>query len=360
MQLSSSFSLRPPRHPALDAARGFAVVAMVLGHTLHALLSPTARADEWVQRYWELRGVTAPLFLLVSGWALVAALDPRPGAARATYGRRVRRALLLIFLGYLLHWPGWETAKWLGWGDALVARIFEFDALPCIGFSLLLGATVLALTPGNKSRVLVLAVLTAGIPLVSEAMWRWSPSLPIVLQQAVGSQGSRFPLFPWAGFFFAGALAAQLFRLLRPGWPQGLALAVLGATLISFAHYTPSDWRPMSPWLVAFRVGEGLLVLAAVSFTPVRLSRRLAPLGRLSLWVYVLHLPVVYGWAGIPGLADRVGATLELGPALLIGLGLLVISYIVARLGRWVRRLTRPWRPTAPTLSISFRDSQRV
>jgi acyltransferase len=352
--------LRPPRHPALDAARGFAVVAMVLGHTLHALLSPEARADVWVQRYWELRGITAPLFLLVSGWALVAALDQRPGAARATYGRRLQRALLLIFLGYLLHWPGWDTVKWLGWGDALVSRLFEFDALQCIGISLLVGATVLALAPGNKSRALVLAVLAVGIPLASGAMWRWAPSLPIVLRQAVGAEGSHFPLFPWAGFFFAGALAAQLFRLLRPGWPQGLALAVLGAAVIGVTHCVPEDWSPMSPWLVAFRVGEGLLVLAAVSLLPVRLSRRLAPVGRLSLWVYVLHLPVVYGWAGTLGLADRVGPTLELGPALLIGLGLLVISYTVARLGRWLRRLTRPWRPTAPALSISFRDSQRV
>ncbi len=335
-------------------------MAMVMGHTLHALLSPTARASSWVQRYWELRGLTAPLFLLVSGWALVAALDQRPGAARASYGSRLRRALLLVFLGYLLHWPGWDTVHSLGWSEALVARLFEFDALQCIGLSLLVGATVLALAPGNRSRALALAVLAVGIPLSSGAMWRLAPHLPVVLRQAVGTEGSHFPLFPWAGFFFAGALAAQLFRMLRSGWPQGLALAALGAGVIAVTLRLPQDWSPTSAWLVAFRVGEGLLVLAAVSFAPVQLSRRLAPLGRLSLWVYVLHLPVVYGWAGTPGLADRLGPTLGVGPALLVGLGLLVVTYGIARLGRWLRRLTRPWQPAPSLFRTSLGNSQRV
>jgi acyltransferase len=360
LQLSSSFSLKPPRHPALDAARGFAVVAMVLGHTLHALLSPTARASLWIQRYWELRGITAPLFLLVSGWVLVAVTDHRPGAARAAYGRRIQRALLLVFLGYLLRWPGWDTVQAMGWSEALGARLFEFDALQCIGLSLLVGATVLALAPGSRSRAVVLGVLAVGIPLASGTVWRFGPFLPIELRQALGSEGSHFPLFPWAGFFFAGALAAQLLRLLRPGWPQGLALAALGAGVMGMTLQFPQDWSPTSPWLIAFRVSEGLLVLAAVSCVPVQLSRRLAPLGRVSLWVYVLHLPVVYGWAGTQGLAERVGPTLESGPALLVGLGLLVICYGLARLGRWLRRLTRPWQPGTTLFRPSFSDSQRI
>jgi peptidoglycan/LPS O-acetylase OafA/YrhL len=192
-------------------------------------------------------------------------------------------------------------------------------------------------------------------------MWQLGSALPMPLQQAIGGNTSHFPLFPWAGFFFAGALAAQLLRLLRPGWPQGLALAALGAGLLGVTFQLPADWSPMSAWLVAMRVGQGLLVLAAVSCIPVRISRRLAPLGRLSLWVYVLHLPVVYGWAGTPGLAERVGPTLELGPALLVGLALLGSSYFVARLGRGLRGLIRPWRPGATTFGRpTFGNSQRV
>jgi hypothetical protein len=62
------------------------MLAMVLGHTLQALLIPGARIHEWIQNPWELRGIAAPLFLLVSGWAVVASVDPQSGAATDTYG----------------------------------------------------------------------------------------------------------------------------------------------------------------------------------------------------------------------------------------------------------------------------------
>ncbi|WP_093525367.1 acyltransferase family protein [Stigmatella erecta] len=352
--------LQPPRHPALDGARGLAVMAMVLGHTLDALLAPVTRDHPWVQRYWEFRGITAPLFLLVSGWAVVAALDARrPDAAKATYGRRVQRALLLLFLGYLLHWPGWDTVLTQGWGDSLLSHVFAFDALQCIGLSLLVGATLLAVFSGPGSRAVALAVMAVGVPLASTAAWQASPHLPAVLQQAVGGAASHFPLFPWAGYFFAGALASSCLRLLRSGWPQGLALTVLGLGLMGLTHLCTADWSPTSAWLVALRVGEGFLVLAAMNFAPLWLSSALAPLGRVSLWVYVIHLPVVYGWAGTPGLSQRVGPTLGLGLALLAGGGLLAASFLLARLGQWLRGLTLPWRVGSTTLGVG-QGAQRV
>lgn len=355
---SPSFSIREPRHPALDAARGFAVVAMVLGHTLDALLAPAVRAHPWVQRYWELRGITAPLFLLVSGWAVLAALGGRPNGASETYGRRVRRALVLLLLGYGLKWPGLALVRELGWGEPLMQHLFAFDALQCIGFSLWVGATVLLLTPGAWSRAGSLLALAVGIPLASAALWHAATQLPVPLQQALGGPESRFPLFPWAGYFFAGAFAAHLLKLLRPGWPQGLALGVLGAGLLLLTHRLPADWSPTSAWLVAYRVGQGFLVLGAVNLLPLVLSRGLAPLGRLSLWLYVLHLPVVYGWAGTAGLAGRVGPVLSLAQALGVGVALLAGSYGVARLCKWVMKQARPWQVGSTSLSSGIRPSR--
>jgi acyltransferase len=341
------------------------VVAMVLGHTLDALLAPAVRAHPWVQRYWELRGITAPLFLLVAGFAVVAALGTAQESAGESFGRRARRALLLLFLGYLVHWPGWDTAHALGWSEELRSHVFAFDALQSIGVSLLVGAAVLVLARGTWTRAVMLALLAVGIPLASAGMWSAATGWPVELRQAVGMPGARFPLFPWAGYFFAGALAAHLLRLLRPGGPQGLALVALGVGLLVLTQRMPADWSPTSAWLVAFRVGQGLLVLGVANLAPRVLSRLLAPLGRSSLWLYVLHLPVVYGWAGTPGLAARVGPTLELVPALGAGLGLLAICFAIARLARLVRggRATEstPWR--ARPLAIdgaSMRSGQRI
>ncbi|MFP2928257.1 acyltransferase family protein, partial [Pyxidicoccus sp. 3LG] len=334
---SFTFDKQPARHPGLDGARGLAVFAMVMGHTLDALLAPAARALPWVQHYWAFRGVTAPLFLLVSGWAVVAALGTKPTAARDTYGRRMRRALLLVFLGYLLHWPGWAAVRDMGWTEGMLTKVLSFDALQCIGFALLLGSTLLLLAPARWGRAGVLLALAVGIPLVSATMWRLGAGMPGPVQQFLGSgEGSRFPFFPWAGFFFAGGFCAHVLRLLRPGWPQGLALLAVGAGLLGLTRMVPSDWSPASAWMVAYRVGQGLMVLGAVNLVPWRLSGLLAPFGRMSLWIYVLHLPVVYGWADIAGLAGRVGPTLSLPVAVGVGVGLLLACALVARLGRWV------------------------
>jgi hypothetical protein len=205
-----------------------------------------------------------------------------------------------------------------------------------------------------------LGVLAVGIPLASALLWELGMGIPTMLHQAIGAIGSQFPLFPWAGYFFAGALAAHLLRLLRPGWPQGLLLALLGVGLIGLTRLFTADWTATSAWLVAFRVGEGLLVVAAMNFAPQWLSRLFAPMGRLSLWVYVLHLPVVYGWAGTPGLVERVGPTLELVPALLVGAGLLAACFLVARLGSWLRGLTVPLRSGSTDLGPTFGSSQRI
>jgi acyltransferase len=93
----------------------------------------------------------------------------------------------------------------------------------------------------------------------------------------------------------------------------------------------------------------------------------LAPLGRASLWLYVLHLPVVYGWAGTPGLAGRVGPTLGLLPALGVGLGLLAVCFAISRLWQVVRGKTRSatdattWRARPVPLSdAAIRSGQRI
>ncbi|WP_426754051.1 acyltransferase family protein [Myxococcus sp. Y35] len=349
-----TFQKRETRHPGLDAARGLAVMAMVIGHTLDAVLSPTVREDVWVQHYWTCRGITAPLFLMVAGWAVVAALGSKPTAARDTYGKRVRRALLLIFLGYLVHWPGWSTVIHMGLTEKMLTKVFTFDALQCIGFALLVGSTLLAVTPGRWGRTVMLAVMAVGLPLMSATVRTMSEGLPGPLTQLIGTDGfSRFAFFPWAAYFFAGALAANLLGALRPGVPQGLALLVLGSGLFWFMRGQPQDWGPASAWLVAYRVGQGMMVLGLVNMLPTRVSGLLAPLGRLSLWVYVLHLPVVYGWSSYQGLSSRVGPTLSLSAGLGIGVALLLACALVARIGTWLRDQARPWRTGSTTLAAS-------
>jgi len=285
----------------------------------------------------------------------VAALGSHPDAARSSFGKRIRRGLLLLSLGYGLMWPGLSAVLDLGWSEPLFARLFGFDALQCIGLSLMLGAFALVFANGMLGRTVVLAVLAVGIPLLSSSVWGLAEHLPVALRNALGSPQTKFPLFPWAGFFFSGALCAHLMRQLLPGWPQSLAISATGLALLLITGMMTADWAPTSAWLVAYRVGQGLLVLGGLCLLPRVVSRQLSPLGRNSLWVYVLHIPVVYGWAGIAGLSGRVGQTLSLPAALAIGLALLFGCYGLVRFVQGVKRRVFSFRgaPSLPPTGVS-------
>jgi acyltransferase len=109
-------------------------------------------------------------------------------------------------------------------------------------------------------------------------------------------------------------------------------MAAVGAALVGATCWTGvGTMPPAHPLLVACRVGVILLVLALLTRVPVPVAARLAPLGRASLWVYAIHLPVVYGWSTVAGLAQRVGPALSFPAALAVAAGVLVASLALHR-----------------------------
>lgn len=328
---ASGAAPRRPRLPALDAARALGVVAMVVGHTLDALLSPAARLQPAMVAYWKARGLTAPLFLLVAGWAVTVAI--RRGRARglAIVRARLPRVLLLLAVGVALRWPGWGEAALRAGDPAVWAHLLAFDALHAIALAFLGAALVFSLGRSPREEVLLFALLL--VVAVTFGM-RTPPPLPaalpaLALEQALGGS-SPFPLFPWVGYFYAGCLVGL-------GVGDGSAraarmMAWLGAALVAATCWQGIGTAPPGdPALIAFRVGVILLLLAALSTLPERLAAALAPLGRLSLAVYALHVPVVYGWSTVPGLAWRLGPTLGVGQALGVAALVLLASVAAAR-----------------------------
>jgi hypothetical protein len=77
----------------------------------------------------------------------------------------------------------------------------------------------------------------------------------------------------------------------------GLAL-VLATCWTGVGARTPGD-----PLLVSFRIGVVVLCLGLLELVPAGAARLAAPLGRSSLGVYAIHLPIVYGWSAYGGLA---------------------------------------------------------
>jgi uncharacterized membrane protein len=346
------------RLAALDAARALGVLAMVCGHTLDAVLGVSQRAQPVVQGYWAARGLTLPLFLTVSGWAVTVAII-RSGARGLDVPRaRLGRVLLLLAVGCALRWPGWDLPG-LRAGDLEPwAHLLAFDALHLIAVALLAVALVLALPWSAREKgllFLLLAVLAVAMGLRPPApLLPRTADLPLgpllLVAQATGGT-SPFPLFPWAAHFMVGAVLG----LASAGGARrtAVSMAGVGGLLLAATFWTGVAGMPVGhPVLMLFRTGVILVVLAALSAVPSGLAARVAPLGRASLGVYAIHVPIVYGWSTVPGLAWRVGPSMEVGEALLAAAAVLAVSFALQRVlslaGRGAARLLSLARRTPP------------
>ncbi len=342
--VDGGFPSKPPRIATLDAARALGVVAMVFGHTMDAVVSTQVRAFPAMVTYWQARGLTAPLFMLVSGWAVTVAIA-RGGARGLDIPRgRLGRVLLLLGIGYALRWPGWGVDRLAQRDLDVWAHFLAFDTLHTIAVSLLAAALVLALPWSRREKVLTFGALAIGsvalgmrapAPLVPAAA-EVATTLPgMAFAQAAGGT-SPFPLFPWSAYFFTGAVVGILSRGSGPRRALGLALG--GAALLGPTWWAgTADLPAGDPRLIAFRIGAVLLILAALSLVPAAIAARLAPLGRASLGVYAIHVALVYGWSTFHGLATRVGPTQPFWTALVIAGVVLGKSFALhlAAAGAW-------------------------
>ena len=125
---------------------------------------------------------------------------------------------------------------------------------------------------------------------------------------------TTFTLFPWAGFTFAGAACGVVLDLARSGAAErranlallavgiGLALAALGASYLPPVHEGSRFWTT-SPAFFLLRVGVIVAVLPIAygwaMWTRGRFSV-LEQFGRTSLFVYWIHVELVYGYVSYP------------------------------------------------------------
>jgi hypothetical protein len=274
--------------------------------------------------YWKARGFTAPVFIAVAGWAVTVAIQRSGASGLAIPAGRLRRVGLLFSIGLLLNWPGWGLDA-LAAGDRTVfAHLVSFGVLHTIAASIAVTAVVFAVLPERRARLLGIG----GLALLAVAVGMRAPGRPesfagIALEQAIGGT-SQFPLFPWMVYFLAGSI---LGLLVTDAPRQRARLAGVGALLVAGTCWTGvGTMASNDPILVCYRIGGFLLLVGALWRVPAAVGRRMAPLGRASLGVYAIHVPLVYGWSTIEGLSRRIGPTLGLGRALLVATALLLFS----------------------------------
>ena len=349
-----------PRREVFDVLKGIGILEVVIHHSL----SHGARkfADPNSLEWWALRVTNRvlhfaiPLFLLVSAVLLTQSLRREPDWPRFVK-RRVQRTLwpyLLWSVGYLLFRlfflrVGSDTETitraYPLLGELTGPRIFV--DIPTLGSDLLWGKAYYHLY-----FLLVLLQMAALLPLLIAAVarTRWS--------------------FGQAGWFAAGMQVGVFLlqsQVLRAPYPASLALwyvpsLTIGVWIGTHWEAWPEIWRRNRLWIAAlaffgaavylptaialqagrdvdsllfnsgfsaYAFGVSLLLFGcAPSFAKHRAVRWVAPLGRMSLAIFLIHPAILHLLSGprITGILNR----LPLSVAWSTGL-VLLLSYFAGR-----------------------------
>ena len=341
----------------VDFARILAIGFMIQGHALDVLLAPAYRQGALFDVWLFLRGLTAPLFFILSGVSFILSStrswDDYSLPSWKLF-RRLSRFAFFILLGYAMHLPARtlsefryvDAAGWQGW--------FQVDVLQCIGLTLI-GLQIMVLLAKTPERFARWAAgLGGAVVLLTPLVWAvdWTPYLPLSMASYFNaSTGSLFPLFPWSGYVFFGCALGYALRQ-RPAtqWKPARLLAVGGLVLIVsgiclsqpvMALYPNLDFWKTSPTLFLIRAGCVCALLAFLIYLTrgVTLPQRaLRPLAQESLIIYFVHVCILYGSIWNPGMRQVIGATL--GPLPTLGwICLLLLSMtLLAWTWNWFKR----------------------
>jgi uncharacterized membrane protein len=329
----------------LDAARGVALVLMVVNHTARYWLADRVPSEPLI--YLTTSGA-GPIFLFLVGFVL-------PLSSRAT-ARPVRRALeraaLLFAAGYALNVVLWPQQPLLG-----------SNVLHTIGAAVLLAPLLRPWLGRPLGRWAVAAAgvgLYASFVLLFEPVAAWVSAHPLVGLVAFFD----FPLWPWLGLVCLGLALGAAARDLRDDTARaafharlGLAAVVMAAGAQAHEGWWPvaprlgfasdllitNHWVPRGPttaWVLAWVFAT----VAACFFVVERRRQPLRPLvvlGRAALFLYLAHHVLVVT------LGQRtLGLALASWPLYWAATALLIAALVP--LGAGWKALTRRPRATAP------------
>ena len=308
------------RQAYLDRVRGFAALVMIEAHVLDAWTRVSDRNTAAYGYAMILSGFAAPMFLFLAGLTFVLSAESkyrRSGDLDASWRAVQRRGWQIFGLAFLFRLQSFALG-----GGYNPKGLLKVDILNVMGPSIVLMAVAGCRAKTRLSRAVLFAVLAVVVamltPIVrSTPLLGWIPD-PIQWYLRPSPGQTTFTLFPWAGFVFAGALVGELIgaigsadRALRTQMALAavsvvVAVASYGASLLP-SIYTASDFWTSSPTFFFLRVGV-ISLLLPLAFLWERSPWRGAigqwspveELGRASLFVYWVHVEMVYGFMSRP------------------------------------------------------------
>ncbi len=355
-----------PRFYILDLVRLVAMLFMMQGHTLDALADPAIlNIENFPWNIWHfIRGLTAPIFLMISGAVAVFAnkRDERGMVSADTLMKRIRWGLWLVVIGYFLVFPANRIfdlpfVSPQGWAKFFQVNILQLSGTTLIFLMLVLGNTRSNLRFAVASGITGVVIMLA-TPYLHSA--QWIKFLPLYIRNyVVPSGGSLFPMFPFSAYMFFGVVVGYaLSQMPHNERPKLFARFTLmyGAMFLAFGiisyiwtMYSPYRLLPKhnffasSPGFILLRVGCALLVMHLLTHL-YALTQTIgnhfgknfvqwyAILGGKSLHIYVGHLVILFGTPWFSGIATLPalgwGASLDIGASVALALGVIIVCLI--------------------------------
>lgn len=323
---------------------------MIEAHALDAWTAPASRRGPLFRDLTVLGGFAAPLFLMLAGLAIAlsaARVLERTGSRRAAVEAVCQRGVELFLLAFLFRLQAFIVSP-----GSYPVSLFRVDILNIMGPAMVATGLLWGLLRGRATAVAGYVAAALAVALAAPVV-RASPHvdlLPLWLQWYVRPWGdfTTFTLFPWIGFAFIGGACGILLAPAHDARDErrvNLYLAVAGILVAATGWYTstrPTIYRASSFWTTSpswflIRAGAMLIFLTALYVVSQWIrSASLERLGRNSLFVYWIHVELVYGYATwlIHGRLPLWGTAL----------GFVILSLVMYRAIAWRDRLVEAWR----------------
>lgn len=339
---------------------------MLEGHVLREFLPQTLQQSPLFQFHEFFHGLTAPAFLFGSGLTFVIATRRRWEEYHhwdKPLARRVRRLLYVLLLGLMLNLPFFSIRKIIMDGvTADYLQLFRCDVLICIAVGLLSLHAIIFLFKNEKHFYLLVIGTIVAVAFLTPLVWEldFLAFLPIPVAQLLNSNhGSLFPLFPFVGFLYAGVIVSweftvamerhqeRKFMLWLMGIGAGFVIGGLGFDFVPLQLYPTYNFWYTAPTYFFIRLGVLMILISGFWFVVAKatsLNPRYLLYGKESLFVYVLHLLVLYGSAMNPetNLRKLLGPELSVSWSLGLFIALALTMFLSAFIWDYLKERHRP------------------
>jgi uncharacterized membrane protein len=285
---------------------------MVMSHVTESWTLDADRASDAFYALVFIAGIASPLFLFLAGVATALSAGSK-GRRRQSHRAGAilarRRGWEIFALAFVFR----VQSQLLGLGP--IDNLFKVDMLNLMGLAMVFASYVWQFAEDRRVRLGLFAIVTTAVtmmtPIVRQVIWLAALPDPVEAYLRPAGGFAAFPAFPWAGFLFAGVIVGDLVDAVREQprrqvlLQNGIAMCAGGGAMLGwFASYLPplyesADFWRDSPTFFFIRLGL-VALLVPISWVleqllPRALMQPFVTLGRSSLFVYWIHVEMVYG-----------------------------------------------------------------